>query len=420
MIWNYEPDYKFLEKPKVDHVMISNEKEVDEIIKPYKLIYKQENLLGTVSNTTIDQLIQSLKKIELSNIVYKESNITSNRINEILINPSNLTLFFATDIPLHAFDKILKFKQQSELPNIYINRLVINLQNANGDGEGELLFISTNNQTIYSANVRNAEIKELYNLIQEQKENMFVYEEFEREGNLSLYLTKERQDVIQFTYFIDEFPHELFNSVLFTNPSIVQKTMEISGDTVLEKYSDDIAVVIYDTNSKIMNYVSLAANRYVSLDATSLLKNTIEYVNDHGGFTADYRLSTINESSNIVEYQMYFQGYPVYSTSTLTRIVTTWGNEQINRYRRPYFSLDTDITTVKTVKEILSGEEVVSYLQNQNLSNLKVDEVFVGYHLEKDPSTNVFVLEPSWFALSEGNWIRITTDLVGGTANGLE
>lgn len=419
MIWSYEPDYKFLEEPKADHVMISNEKDADEILKPYKLIYKQEELLGTVSNTTIEQLINKLKKVELSNVDYKESNISSSRINEIIRNTDNLTLFFATDIPLQAFSNVFQFKED-ELPSVYMNRLVLNLVDAKESGEAELLFISSNNKTIYSVNVRNEQIKELYNLIQEQKENMFVYEEFVRENNLSLYLTRDRQDVIQFTYFIDEYPPDLFNSVLFTNPSIVQKTMETSGETVLEKYSDDIAVVIYDTNSKIMNYVSLAANHYVSLDATSLLENTMEYINDHGGFTADYRLSSINESGNIVEYQMYFQGYPVYSTSTLTRIVTTWGDGQINRYRRSYFSLDTDITTVKTVKEILSGKEVVSYLQNQNLSNLKVDEVFVGYHLEKDPSTNVFILEPSWFALSEGNWIRITSDLIGGIANGLE
>ena len=62
----------------------------------------------------------------------------------------------------------------------------------------------------------------------------------------------------------------------------------------------------------------------------------------------------------------------------------------------------------------------LNYLQNQNLAKVKIDEVFVGYHLEEDLSTNVFILEPSWFALSEGNWIRITSETAGGDTRGLE
>lgn len=422
MIWDYEPDYKFLEEPKVDHVMISSEKELNEIIKPYKLIYKQEDqLLGTVSNITIEQILSSFKEIELQHIKYEKIIFELNEVNQLLVEPGHLTLFFASDIPLEAFTQLFKFNSK-EAPNAFIDRFIINTNQVDKTNEVEFLFVSSISSTVYSAKVDLENVTALKKVIVDQTENMFVYNEFPRENELSLYLPKDSQEVIQFTYFIDEYPHDLFNSVLFSNTSIVQKDIETNTHTTLEKYSDDMAVVIYDTNSLIMNYISLANNRFSYFDAATLLKNSYDYVNDHGGFSADFRLSSINTTNNIVEYQMYFQGYPVYSANTLTRIVTTWGETQINRYRRPYYSLDTDITTVKTVKTILAGADVMDYLQNPNFAKMKIDEVFVGYHLEKDESTNVFVLEPSWFAMSEGNWIRITspTPNPGGVSRGLE
>lgn len=420
MIWDYEPDYKFLEEPKADNIMVSTEKSIKEIVKPYKLIYQQgTGLLGTVSNVAIEQLLNSFEKIELDEVVYGGSNLAAAEVNAILNQPNHVTLFFPTDVPLEVFESMFNSSAENT-PNVVFNRLVINLANVEATKEVEFLFVSSNNQTVYKAIADADDASEVRNVLQEQQENMFVYEEFVRENELSLYLPKDSQEVIQFTYVTDGYPHELFNSVLFSNPSIVKRSLETTAETTLEQYSDDMAVVIYDTNAKVMNYISLANNRYLIQEPANLLRNSFEFVNDHGGFSTDYRLSSINAAGNVVEYQMYFQGYPVYSTFTLTRIVTTWGEDQINGYRRPYYFLDTDITTVKTVKEILSGAEVMNYLRNQNLAKVKIDEVFVGYHLEKDPSTNVFILEPSWFALNEGNWIRITSDTVGGDTRGLE
>lgn len=418
MIWDYEPDYKFLEEPKVENIMISAEKNIEEVVKPYKVMFQQEEqLLGTVSNVAIEHLLNSFNNVELDEITYISNNVGIADVNKILSRPQHLTLFYSTNVPIEAYSSLFKMDIK-DMPNFSFNRLVINLQSVDSTKEIEFIFISSDNKSVYKSSVHINDAANINTTVQNQLDSMFVYEEFVRENELSLYLPKDRQEVIQFTYVIDGYSHELFNSVLFSNPSIVKRSLEATVDTTLEQYSDDVSVVIYDTDTKIMNYISLANNRYVKLQPADLLRNSFEFINDHGGFTTDYRLSLINPSSNVVEYQMYFQGYPVYSPFTLTRIVTTLGENQINGYRRPYYYLDTDITTVKTVKEVLSGEEVMNYLNNQNLAKVKIDEVFVGYHLTKDPSTNVFILEPSWFALSEGNWIRITSDTVGGDTRG--
>ncbi len=69
----------------------------------------------------------------------------------------------------------------------------------------------------------------------------------------------------------------------------------------------------------------------------------------------------MNLQKHIVEYQLYLQGYPVFSSTALTRISTTWGEDRIYRYRRPYYLLDFDLENEMTVKELDSGVDMVHY-----------------------------------------------------------
>ena len=122
MIWDYEPDYKFLEEPKADNVMISTVKDMEQVVKPYKLIYQQEaELLGAVSNIAIEQLLASFKSIELDEILYNRGDIEAVDVNHILKQPNHVTLFFAADVPLEVFGSLFNMSAK-DLPNAAFNR----------------------------------------------------------------------------------------------------------------------------------------------------------------------------------------------------------------------------------------------------------------------------------------------------------
>lgn len=416
MTWNYEPEYEFLEEPEVQSVEIGEEVSFDSVIRPYKALYVQEDeLYGSVSVKAILQTMEILSNMELGNVRVAQENATTDAINRLTSEKNQVVLFFNTSIPLESFSTLLNFNQ-NDVNHILFDRLVIQTSKIEADQTVELRFIDTKDNVIYraAATVKD-EIAMMKNLEIEMKYS-FEYEQYDRENELSLYLPKSKTDVIQFTYFIDEIPQDLLKSALFTDTSILQKTVE--GNQ--EKYIDGMSLMTFDTASKTMNYVNPSAENNAYETASKLVNDTFNFVNDHGGFTADFRLSAIDTSQKAVEYQLFFQGHPVYSTSTLTRIVTTWGDNRLFRYRRPYYMLDTDITTEKTIKELESGEQVMASLNDQTEKPSSMDDIVIGYYLVQDENTRFFILQPSWFVVSGSSWTRLTPQEEGGVVNGLE
>lgn len=416
IIWSYEPDYEFLEDPEVQQVTIGEEKDLRDIVRPYKAIYHvNEKLYGTLSIKTLDESIDLLASLDIGNIRVAQENATAQNINQLMNSKNQIVLYFNTTIPLETFNTVLSFNQNN-IENVQFDRIVLNIRNIKETQTVELRFINTKTNIIYRAAATIGDEQQVNETINSLVKSSFEYSEITRNNQLSLYLPKNNMDVIQFTYFIDEIPQNLLTSALFMDASILQKTVEGS----LEKYIDGMSLMTFDTKLKTMNYVNAQAESSSEEPAAKLVNDTFTFVNDHGGFNADFRLNAIDPSQKLVDYQLFFQGYPVYSTTTLTRISTTWGDNRLFRYRRPYYELDTDITTEKTIKQLLSGSQVTELMQQQIADTTGVEDVTIGYLLVQDQNTGLFILEPNWFAVNGNTWTRIAPPNEGGVNIGLE
>ena len=64
----------------------------------------------------------------------------------------------------------------------------------------------------------------------------------------------------------------------------------------------------------------------------------------------------------------------------------------------------------------------MAYLENSEEYSMKdIDEVVIGYYLLQDQDEEkLFILEPSWFIISNNARIRISPERIGGTYRGLE
>ena len=50
-----------------------------------------------------------------------------------------------------------------------------------------------------------------------------------------------------------------------------------------------------------------------------------------------------------------------------------------------------------------------------------IDEIVIGYYLLQDQDEEkLFILEPSWFIISNNERLRISPERIGGTYRGLE
>ena len=417
MIWSYKPDYPFTEDPQTDSILIGDSKSINDVIKPYRMLFStEEGFYGTVSTTAIDSVIQHFNQLKTKNFTFVNASLSAEKMNEMVREPNRMTMFFQSDVPLQTFKSILSL-DEIEFDEIVFNRLIIDWNSINETKQVQVFFVSTSNKTVYRVDMEIKNIAEFNELFIVQPKNHFdEYVEQVRDNNLSLYVVASSLEEIQYTYYIEEARPELLKSLLFEDESIVRKNTKGS----IEEYKDSTSLLSIDKETKIMNYVDPATESISVITPSDLFTYTFDFINEHGGFTDDYRFASMNLQKHVVEYQLYLQNYPVFSTTpSLTRISITWGEDRIYRYRRPYAYLDFDLEM--TIKELDSGVDIVRYIERHpELDLSKIDDIVVGYDLTHNSDSRLFILEPSWFVIIGNTSKRIPTKPVGGDEYGLE
>lgn len=417
LIWTYTPDYKYIEKTEGEEILIKPQKDMEDIIRPYKAIFRsEEEFTGTVSNAAMKDMMKVFKGWNVLDLVPVNNNLSANYVNQIIGADHRMTIFFTGEIPFSAFNTTFQFTDK-ELPETTFNRMIIDWSNYNSK-ELMLYYISGNNQSLFRSHVSVPNMNQFIQEVIEPAKKYEVFKEVEREGYTSLYLANSNIESVKYTYFIEDITPELFKNVLFPDPNIVQRNVESASS---EKYTDGMSLMTLETNLKSLNYVYPAAESSIRVEPSKLLKDSFEFINEHGGFTADFRYASSNTNKNQIDYQMYLQGFPVYSNHVITRMTTIWGDSRIFHYKRPYFSLDMDISLEKEIKELASGVEIAERLKSANSIPLSdIDEIVLGYYLTQNQEQNIFIFEPCWFVIRNGSWTKLTPEVLGGVKNGLE
>lgn len=414
IIWTYTPDYNVIEQTEGKEILIGTQKKIEDVIKPYKAIYSSdEELTGTVSNGVMKDIMNIFHGWNILDLVRVNNNISPENVNEMIRANNRMTVFFAGEIPFSELGTIFNFGEK-ELPETTFNRIIIDWTNY-ANKEVQMYFISSSNKTLLRSHVSITNANQFAKDIIEPSKLHSTYKEVERDGYTSLYVPNDTIESVKYTYYMNELSPELFKNVLFSEPNVVQRNVE---SATFEKYTDGLSLMTVDTRFKSLTYVYPAAESSERIEPSKLFRDSFEFINEHGGFTTDYRYVSSNPSKNQIEYQLYLQGFPVYSDQATTRITTVWGDTRIFRYKRPYFSLDI---SEKEIKELPSGTEIVEKIHKLNNIVLSdIDEIAVGYYLTQDENLRLFTLEPSWFVIRNGSWVLLTPEMLGGVKNGLE
>jgi len=416
IIWTYTPDYKIIEQTEGKEILIGSQKRMEDIIRPYKAIYRfDEEFTGTASNGVMKDIMKAFQGWNVLDLVPINNNLTANYVNEMIRTNNRMTIFFTGELPYSAFSSIFQFSDK-EIPETTFNRMIIDWTNY-GNKELQIFFISSNNKTLMRSRVSLQNTNPFIRDVIEPAKTYSAFKEIERDGFTSLYMPNDKIESTKYMYTFIEEPLESFKNVLFPNPNIVQRSIE---SAMTEKYQDGKSRMTVDSNLKSLTYVYPAVESSAIIEPSKLLKDSFEFINEHGGFTADYRYVSKNTNKNQLEYQQYLQGLPVYSDQVISKITTVWGDNVIFRYKRPYYSLVFDIPTEKEIKELPSGVEILEKIQQLNNFVLSdIDDVVVGYYLKQD-STSIMTLEPCWFVVHNGIATKLTPELLGGVVNGLE
>lgn len=415
-IWTYTPTYETIKTTPLLNISIAEQKRVDDVIKPYKMIASRESsMTGSMSPFDLERVVNVMKNWEVSDLTLENSNLSAADLNELIHAHDHFTLFFPDDVPFPVYDIILPFS----VTNIQgeFDRLIVDWNGTDND-ELKIYFASSKSKTLYSAIAGDVNMSVLKQKVVSPTAEFNKFTEIKRKGKYSLFVSAEDVESIRYTYYLKEIDTNRFREALFNDPNLVRQS-PVSATN--EEYSDGTSLMNVNLLERTLSFVNPSAETSVPAVPSKLVFDSLDYVNEHGGWTDDFRFASINPDKQQIDYQLYLLGYPVFSDETSTKITAFWGDPGIYRYWRPYYTLDLSLPFDTVISTLPSGEQASRVLKNvKELNFNNVDEITTGYYLTRDNERRLMILEPSWFYLSNNQWSRISPDVLGGGKFGLE
>ncbi|MFC5589988.1 YycH family regulatory protein [Sporosarcina soli] len=417
-IWTYSPRYETMDQsPTTDNIAIANKESIDQIIKPYKTVFNfNDSLRGTVNAKEIDMIIDEISDWKITDISLVNQNFGAEEWGALLRKPNRFTLYYHGEVPLTLYDTVLYMDEKMlNVPEISFDRLVIDWNASHT--YLDILFISKMNKTMYSAKAQVRDYKEFERTILTMGQEFEEYGEVNPGGSPYIVVPTGTVEARKNTYFQEEVRPSQFRNALFSDPSAVRRSQLSS---YVEDYGDNQALMKVYTDKKKLEFMYLFEEPNELAIPSELLEKAIYYVNEHSGWTDEYRYTYMDPASSTVRFRLFLHGLPVYTDSSLTtEIVQKWGKNGITDYSRPYYTRGT--TLESKVQQLPSGMEVAERLKESDMIDLdKVEELTVGYFMKYDMKQGLLIMEPAWFYLSKGNWNRFLPETSGGELIGLE
>lgn len=415
-IWTFTPTYETNEQAPVVNISIAEEKRVKDVIKPYKMIATREDkMTGSMSTFYLESVVDVMKNWEISELTMESTNLSEADLNELIHSPNRFTLFFPDDVPFPVYDNILPFSI-TNVPEDSFDRLIVNW-NRNENDELKVYFASSKSKTLYSAHAGNVDLQVLKQKVVSPTSEFGKYSEIKRPGKLSLFVSAEDVEGIRYTYYLKEIDTMRFRDALFNDPSLVRQS-PLSATN--EEYSDGTSLMNVNLQERTLSFVNPSAETAVPAIPSKLVFDSLDFVNEHGGWTDEFRYSGMNTATQQIDYQLYLFGYPVFSNDTSTKITAYWGDPGIYRYYRPYYTLDLSLfdTVISTLPSGEKASMVMKKVKEIDFNN--VEELTTGYFLTRDDEKRLMILEPSWFYYANNQWSRLSPDVLGGGQFGLE
>lgn len=415
-IWTFTPKYPTIEQQPTVDISISKKNEITGVIKPYKLLFNfEDGLKGTADPVEIEEIVNEIKKWTISDLKLVDRNFDKDKLDISIGEKNRFSLFFPTEVPLSVYSNVLNI-EELKIPESTFDRIIFEWNALNATMN--ISFISKKNKLLYSASANAIDISRLKQNVLAKGANFSEYVELRPGETPFIVVPVDRVELQRNTYSQGEISPSRFRDALFRDPNSVKRS-QIENN--LNEFQDDRAIMTINTLTKDLDYVHPTSKSNELAIPSELLFNTFDFINEHGGWTDDYRYSYIDPLSRYVEYQLYVQGIPVFSDTTTTKIKLTWGLDQIYRYMRPYYTLDSSLPSETEVKVLPSGLEVGEMLiESKEIDFGIVEEIITGYYMKHDRDFNLFMLEPAWYYLINDNWIRFSPEQFGGEMIGLE
>ncbi|HEY4551465.1 MAG TPA: two-component system activity regulator YycH [Bacillus sp. (in: firmicutes)] len=411
-LWTYQPSYKELENADtVQEVSLSSKKEIKDIVKPDQVIFHKGNkYFGTSEDLELENIMTELSRWNFDH--FKNISAEIENIYEIVENNEVVNILYSGSIPISLYKSVLLIRDKN-VPSFNFDQIVINME-VEQNGFGVIYFISHENQQIYQSMVPIASISSVKEKYFRQAEQYNPYFQYKMGSNKMIYLPEDETQLVSYQYLTTPLNAGKLKDALFSDPSRVQKDVSAIG----EEYKDASNLMKVNNVSNMILYVDLAEEETQAINSNDLLHKSINFVNEHGGWTDNYRYVELDNAQKAVLFRLYLAGYPIFSeNSNVSELRLEWGKTDISSYERSNFSRKFSTSLLKTTYQtnMQSGHEVLERIQQMDSFNSNLlEDISIGYQMKKDSQSLLVDLEPCWYYLYDGDWKPLTFEGVGG------
>ncbi|MGG1481982.1 two-component system activity regulator YycH [Bacillus smithii] len=418
-IWTYQPDYETINNHYLYEVEISENRDASSLIKPVKIIFHKEGAhYGTVNERDIDTMMKELMKWKFYDFRNVSRYFNQKELQRLVNGNGRVDIEYSAQVPLKMYQNVLHFEDK-KLPNGTFDHIILNDMNTAGS-EATVYFVSVHNKAVYKTTIASSQLKEWKKIYLTKVNDKKEYSAYKFKTG-TVYLPKEKTTMIRYKYIPDFIETEKFKDALFSDPHFVKKNVNSEG----EEYTDGSSLMRVNYTNNMMFYVNPAQEAELGhiSDLNDLMGKSIQFVNEHGGWTDKYRYFDSDLKESKIVYRLFVNGYPVFNENGMAEIQQYWGKEKIYKYERPYFTLNISLPSETVEITLPSAQEALDFLSKQPDFNPDLlEDMEIGYQLIRSPQTpKILILEPAWYYKYGESWFPLTNkNSGGGNQSGLE
>lgn len=402
-IWNYTPELTNVEssiEEKIPTIGPRNNDNIRSIFMPFQIIsYSEQNVQGTSDSDAIMDLTNYIAGSKVEKMSLLDNKLSGDIANRYVI------FDFTVNMPNAMYlTSVLDLDNKLTNGNMF-NRLIID-----SESHSELILYLISDKKMLKVQT-NAESKPFNKLLNQYNEQMIKYSgiitnEITTDEKTNVYAPSNAKHAKTYRYMADRINVEdINNAVLDEKEHVIERTRK-NGSTT---YFGNTGVVSITQNS-IYKYNNLSQTDSVKREPYNNLVKSFSFISKHGGFTDDYRLFSVYNENNSIDYQMFLSGLPVFNNSGLSEINVTWGDKEIYEYRRGLLSTSVAVPSTTTTKNLPSAEQVrFALASNKHYQFEEVTHLLIGYEMKiSEPSDlqiqSTLLFEPNWYVNYKGEW----------------
>ncbi|WP_261697794.1 YycH family regulatory protein [Staphylococcus equorum] len=413
MTWNFSPDLANVDQQdssnkdaKANTIGKPLDQGMSKVVAPYQIIHSNgddtEGMEATRSN--VEETISPLKN---QRVLHAEQMHSNHNLIIPDLSDEFLVLDFSYDMPLATYlGQALNI--DAKVPNNFkFDRLLID---DNQDGKVKLYAVSKDRHNVVRMTTT-AKISSFAKQMKEQQKSMKPYTEIITNKDTidkatTIFAPKAPKGLKSYHTIYNRISVDTMNSILFNDSVVVRSTK--SGTAT---YNNNTGVANYSEDNEKYRYTNLSEDEDRSTNMQDSIPSTYDYINNHGGFTDDYRLFSTDNKGGELTYQMFLNGRPTFNDDDLNNIKVSWSDKGVFSYARALLKSNVTIDSGEDEIDLPGAETVRSELANNpEIDFEEVTNMTIGYNMEhKDDGSDIEIqrnseFKPQWYVEYKGEW----------------